>query len=163
MSNIDELRKKFEDCFNAVEAYEVDPGKKDIVIHLLLKSAEEQFCVTTLKERLSILFEYEKNYLGLIKDYKEEIKFIGSLQEDLRKERAKFFSDTLRDVSTAMRESQVPDETSIAWIKELVNSYTNSLDVSSMLIEEHTFDSIGKIKAKSKKLANPSASLPDEN
>ena len=74
-------------------------------------------------EILNKLFEYEKNCLDLIKEFKEEIKFASSLQEDIRKERTSFFSKDFGDISKNLKESQVDDETAAAWLKELVNSY----------------------------------------
>lgn len=147
MTSAIEFSKVLDNCFNDVE---MDTKTKEAIKKSVLINFKEHVGISKLKERLSILFEYEKNYLSLIKEFKEEIKFIGSLQEDLRKERAKFFSDTLREVSTAMKESQVPSEVASKWIEELVNSYTKSLDVSSGLIEEHTFDTIGDIRSQAK-------------
>lgn len=149
MSNTIEFSKALDNCFNDIEmdAKAIEAIKKTILINF-----NEQVSTSKLKEKLGILFEYEKNYLGLIKEYKEEIKFVGTLQEDLRKERAKFFSDTLREVSIAMKESQVPSEVASKWIEELVNSYTKSLDISNGLIEEHTFDTIGDIRKQAKEL-----------
>ncbi|URT78604.1 hypothetical protein [Klebsiella pneumoniae] len=57
--------------------------------------------------------------MQLIAEYKEEIKFASSLQEDLRKERAKFFSETLKEVHQTLNESQVDNEVASKWIKEL--------------------------------------------
>ena len=48
--------------------------------------------------KLELLYEYEKHYLELIKGYKEEIKFASALQEDLRRERSQFFTQTLKEV-----------------------------------------------------------------
>lgn len=97
------------------------------------------------KEKLDLLFQYERNYLSLIKEFKEEIKFAATIQEDLRKERAKFFSEVLDDVSATMKKSQVSEQVADQWIKELVASYTKSLDVSSDLLSDETMDSFGKI------------------
>jgi hypothetical protein len=72
----------------------------------------------------------------------------------LRKERAKFFSDTLRDVSGALKDAQVSTEVASRWIQELVNSYTKSLDLSSGIIEENTIDSIGDIRKQAKEAIN---------
>ena len=99
-----------------------------------------------MKTRLGILFDYEKKYLELVKEFKEEIKFAGSIQEDLRKERAKFFSDTLKEVSLTLQECQVESSVASVWVKELVGSYTKSLDLSSGLIEEQVIDTVGKIR-----------------
>ena len=96
-------------------------------------------------------YTYEKNYLELVKEYKEEIKFASTMQEDLRKERAKFFAETLKEVSETLKNSQVDNDVASRWVKELVNSYTKSLDLSSGLIEEDTLDMIGKIRKESKK------------
>ncbi|EPH5257239.1 nickel transporter [Vibrio cholerae] len=103
-----------------------------------------------LKAKLEVLYNFEKNYLELVKEYKEEIKFASTLQEDLRKERSKFFSETLKEVSHTLSESQVDDDVASKWLKELVDSYTKSLDLSSGLIEEHTLDTIGKIRSEAK-------------
>lgn len=36
------------------------------------------------------------------------------------------------------------------WVEELVNSYTESLDLSGGLVEEHTLETIGKLRKKAK-------------
>jgi DNA-directed RNA polymerase sigma subunit (sigma70/sigma32) len=115
------------------------------------RNLNEAVSLSSLKAKLAILFEYEKNYLELVKTHKEEIKFASSIQEDLRKERAKFFSDTLQEVSSTLAESQVDKEVASLWLQELVNSYTKSLDLSSGLIEEQTLDTIGKIREEAKR------------
>lgn len=103
-----------------------------------------------LKERLRTYFEYEKQYLELIKEYKEEIKFVNSIQEDLRKERAKFFSDTLSEVSASLKEADVDKATANKWIFDLVDSYTKSMNISQRLVEENTCDTIGEIRSRAK-------------
>jgi len=142
-----EFTKVIDDCFDKLD---IDKNIKDAIKKTIVLNFDEHLATSKLKERLQLLFEYERNYLSLIKDFKEEIKFVGSLQEDLRKERAKFFSDTLQEVSAALKDSQVSSEIASQWIQELVNSYTKSLDVSSGLIEEHTFDTIGDIRKQAK-------------
>lgn len=109
-----------------------------------------------------MLYNFEKNYLELVKEYKEEIKFASTLQEDLRKERAKFFSETLKEVSHTLSESQVDGDVASKWLKELVDSYTKSLDLSSSLIEEHTLDTIGRIRTEAK-LNKPSITSIDNH
>lgn len=139
------------ECF---EELDVNPNIKEAIKKTIILNFDSHLTEVKYRSRLQMLFEYEKNYLTLIKEFKEEIKFIGSIQEDLRKERAKFFSDTLREVSNAMKDSQVSTDVANQWIQELVNSYTKSLDVSAALIEEHTFDTIGNIRNKAKETIN---------
>lgn len=102
--------------------------------------------VEALRERLDLLHDYEKKFLTLIKEHKEEIKFINDFQEDVRRERAHFFSQVLRDVSSTLDEAQVDDDIAAEWIEQLVASYTASLDVSNSLTTSRAIDMSGKIK-----------------
>lgn len=142
-----EFEKMLADAFNISG---IDENAKKSIIKSITLQIDDYTTLANLKAKLAVLFEYEKNYLELIKTYKEEIKFAGSLQEDLRKERAKFFSETLKEVSSTLNESQVDQAVTSLWLKELVDSYTKSLDLSSSLIEEHTLDMIGVIRKEAK-------------
>lgn len=142
-----EFQKMLEDAFNTSE---IDANAKAALIKSITLRVDEYTTLGSLKAKLAVLYEYEKNYLELIKTYKEEIKFASSLQEDLRKERAKFFSETLKEVSNTLNSSQVESNVASVWLKELVDSYTQSLDLSSGLIEEHTLDMMGSIRKEAK-------------
>ncbi len=135
---------------SAVKASGADDSINSLLTEALTKELSSYVNLELLKTKLSVLYEFEKNYLELVKEYKEEIKFANTLQEDLRKERSKFFSETLKEVSETLSESQVDGEVASKWLKELVDSYTNSLNLSSGLIEEHTLDMIGKIRKEAK-------------
>lgn len=143
----EELRKIID---SALSASGIDSAAKDQVSNTLSFEINSKTSVEFLKERLAVRFEYEKHYLELIKTFKEEIKFAASIQEDLRKERSKFFSETLREVSNTLKDSQVDGDVASIWLKELVDSYTKSLDLSGGLVEEHSLDTIGKIRSGSK-------------
>jgi hypothetical protein len=140
-----------EACFNNVDIAE---DAKTAIIRTILLNVREFESISRLQQRLEILYQHEKNYLTLIKDFKEEIKFIGSMQEDLRKERARFFSDTLKEVTEALNDSKVSDEVASQWLEELVGTYTHSLDLSVGLIEEHTADIVSEIRAQAQELVN---------
>ena len=105
-----------------------------------------------LKSQLNIYYEYEKHYLDMLKEYKEEIKFASTLQEDLRKERANFFSEKLKEVSATLKDTGVDDKVRGEWIKELVKSYTGSLDISEKLVEEHVVEAFNDIKGTEKEI-----------
>lgn len=135
---------------SAVQASGADESINSRLTEVLNKELSSYVNLELLKTKLDVLYNFEKNYLELVKEYKEEIKFASTLQEDLRKERSKFFSETLKEVSTTLSESQVDGEVASKWLKELVDSYTKSLDLSSGLIEEHTLDMIGKIRNEAK-------------
>ncbi len=110
------------------------------------KYIEEKVSLTFMKCKLDLLFEYEKHYLSLIKEYKEEIKFATSLQEDLRKERANFFSATLREVYATLQTTKVGPEMETMWLEKLVSSYTESLDLSAELAKERTLTRVSELK-----------------
>lgn len=99
-----------------------------------------------LKERLDIYWTYENHYFDVLKNYKEELKFVASMQEDLRKERAKFFGETLKEVSNTLKETQVSPDIQSKWIASLVSSYTQSLDLSGNLIQEKTNQRLDDLK-----------------
>jgi 6-pyruvoyl-tetrahydropterin synthase len=136
--------------YNAFTGVEIDENLKILIIKNIELSIKEKIDLSSLKEKLEILYSYEKNYLMLVKEFKEEIKFASSIQEDLRKERAKFFAETLKEVSETLKKSEVSSEVASKWVEELVNSYTKSLDLSSGLIEEHTIETIGKLRKDAK-------------
>lgn len=146
-NKMEKLRSELQSLFEGIE---IDANIKNIIVNKFLNKIANEVSLGNLKERLEVLYEFEKNYLELIKDYKEEMKFAANLQEDLRKERTKFFSEDIKEVSNTLKESQVDGKVASLWIKELVGSYTKSLDLSSGLIEEQTLDMIGEIRQQAK-------------
>lgn len=97
-------------------------------------------------KKLEILYNHEKHFLDILKDYKEEIKFASSLQADIRKEEATFFASTLKEVCLSLKETQVDPKYQAQWIFDLVSSYTSSLRLSSKLAEEHVINLLGDIQ-----------------
>ncbi len=85
------------------------------------------------KSKMELLFAYERHYLELIKEFKEEIKFAGSLQEDLRRERSQFFTQTLREVVQTLQMQEIDKVVASRWIEDLVSSYTKSILIRNIL------------------------------
>ncbi len=102
------------------------------------------------KAKLELLFQYEKHYLEMIKGYKEEIKFAASLQEDLRRERSQFFTQTLREVVQTLQTQEIDKKVASQWIEELVASYTKSIDLSSDLAKTHVVQVLSIFKEETK-------------
>lgn len=105
-------------------------------------------------KKLTILYNHEKHFLDILKDYKEEIKFASSLQAEIRKEESAFFSSTLKEVCNSLKETQVDPKFQAQWIFDLVSSYTSSLRLSSKLAEEHVFNLIGEIQKEAAETVN---------
>jgi hypothetical protein len=141
---------------------EMDEHAKELLIKNLELTIGEKVDLASLKTKLEILYNYEKNYLELVKEFKEEIKFASSIQEDLRKERSKFFAETLKEVSETLKNSQVDSQVASRWVEELVDSYTKSLNLSSGLVEEHTLETIGKLRKGAKSSVKKSELKEDD-
>ena len=120
-------------------------------IKLDVKEILDDYITEKIKNKLQVLYEYEKHYLDLIKEYKEEIKFASTIQEDLRRERSQFFSQSLKEVSDSLKDAQVDETVAAKWIQQLVGSYTRSLDLSESLTNTQVLDSIGKLRKETKK------------
>lgn len=110
------------------------------------KSILEKVDNPSRDKKLEILYNHEKHYLEILKEYKEEIKFASSLQAEIRKEEATFFSSTLKEVCNSLKETQVDPKYQVQWIFDLVSSYTSSLRLSSKLAEEHVINLLGDIQ-----------------
>lgn len=117
-----------------------------------------------LDNKLEILYNHEKHFLDILKDYKEEIKFAESLQADIRKEQAAFFSSTLKEVCTSLKETQIDQQYQVQWIFDLVKSYTSSLKISSRLAEDHVISLLGEIQEKAdKEISKNTKKTKDDN
>jgi len=101
--------------------------------------------VAVLRARLETLYEYEKRHLDLLQEYKEEIKFANSLQEDLRRERAQLYSQVLRDAASALKQAEVDKVVAAEWIQDLVRSYTESLNTSMDLVNTRVVETLGDL------------------
>ena len=135
----------FERAFNVIEK-ECNNTANQICKHYEKVLEDEKKNNNPVSVKLSNLYEHEKHLLDLLKDYKEEIKFAISLQTELRKEQANFFSSTLKEVCNSLKDEQISKECAKKWIEDLVASYTSSLKLSYQLTDENIMTSIGNIK-----------------
>lgn len=149
-----------EDIANFLRDIDIDRNTKIALQQAIGMWADHLVSEGNLKNRLNILFEYEKHYLELIKEYKEEIKFSASLQEDLRRERSQFFTQVLREVSETLKNASVDSSVASQWTQDLVDSYTKSIDLSGDLAKTHVIDVIGKIRESAKSEVKSEISEP---
>ena len=151
------FKKNLSDLLNQVDMDGNAKGSLQKTIGLWLDQLVSE---ENLKNKLEILYEYERHYLELIKEYKEEIKFAVSLQEDLRRERSQFFTQVLREVSETLKNASVDSTVASQWTQDLVDSYTKSIELSGDLAKTHAIDVIGKLRESTKAEAK---SLIEEN
>ena len=146
-SLVKSLVELYKPPLNIFEIYQTDRPQNektgsDIVI-----------CRCSLKKSqgLELNFQYEKQYLQLINEYKEEIKFVYETQENLRKERTQFFTNSLKDIIQTMKSSDIDKSLSEKWIKELVASYTKSIDFSGDLVKTHVIEILSLLASEIKR------------
>ncbi|WP_428565688.1 MAG: hypothetical protein ACP59X_05000 [Solidesulfovibrio sp. DCME] len=108
----------------------------------------------SLNKKLDLFYTFEKNYLMLIKEHKEEIKFVHSVQEDLRRERSNFFTQILKDASESLKKAEIDSKIASSWLQELVSCYTKSLNLSNEIVSTHSVDIIGELRAKKSEVFN---------
>ena len=148
----EELNKAI-DCITEEDQKKII-AKSESYCENLTKRLIEKVDNTSRDKNLTILYNHEKHLLDILKDYKEEIKFASSLQAEIRKEEASFFSSTLKEVCNSLKETQVSTQCQAAWILDLVSSYTSSLKLSNKLAEGHVINLIGTIQEETSKTLN---------
>lgn len=151
-NNVDKLINMFSPALNQSTKI-VQPNLINTTEEIMSNNMEISGQLSETKNKLELLYQYEKHYLGLIKEYKEEIKFANTLQEDLRRERTLFFTQTLKDVIQTMKIAEVDNGVSAQWIQELVASYTKSIDLSSDLAKTHVIEILSILTAETKREA----------
>ena len=142
---VEKLIKKYKPAINLEQVIQSIPTET-----IMPNDTEMTGQLSETKSKLELLYQYEKHYLGLIKEYKEEIKFANTLQEDLRRERSQFFTQTLKDVIQTMKTAEVDKTVSAQWIQELVANYTKSIDLSSDLAKTHVIEIINTLSTEAK-------------
>jgi len=150
-SIVENLIKIYKPFMNSSEQLNQPEPKEKIMANETQLTAGQ---LTETKSKLELLYQYEKHYLELIKAYKEEIKFANSLQEDLRRERSQFFTQTLKEVVLTMKSAEVDKTVSAQWIQDLVASYTKSIDLSGDLAKTHVIEILSILTAETKREAS---------
>lgn len=114
-----------ENCFREFD--DGNPGKKDPSIH--------------------VLFEYEKHYMELVREYSNEIKFIADMLAALRTEQTEFYEKTLPKISRSMTEDQsVDDGMKKIWLNRLSQNLDRSFLISEKLINDYATKSVDEFK-----------------
>lgn len=151
------IKTEFEKSIKSIcseEEFKKVPNLSEGYSEFVAKVVTEKVENPMRDKKLSILYNHEKHFLDILKDYKEEIKFAASLQAEIRKEESVFFSSTLKEVCNSLKETQVDPKFQVKWIFDLVSSYTSSLRLSSKLADEHVIKLLGEIQKEAVETVN---------
>ena len=95
---------------------------------------------------LQVLYDYEKHYMELIKQHKNEIVFIENMLKDYRQENIDFFNNQLSRISQKLDAEHINKDMKNAWLKRLEENMNRSFAVSEKLITDYTTKKLDEFK-----------------
>lgn len=95
---------------------------------------------------LQILYDYEKHYMELIRQHKNEIIFIENMLKDYRQENIDFFNNQLSRISQKLDAEHINKDMKNAWLKRLEENMNRSFAISEKLITDYTTKKLDEFK-----------------
>lgn len=95
---------------------------------------------------LQVLYDYEKHYMELIKQHKNEIVFIENMLKDYRQENIDFFNNQLSRISQKLDAEHIDKDMKNAWLKRLEENMNRSFAISEKLITDYTTKKLDEFK-----------------
>lgn len=95
---------------------------------------------------LQVLYDYEKHYMELIRQHKNEIIFIENMLKDYRQENIDFFNNQLSRISQKLDAEHINKDMKNAWLKRLEENMNRSFAVSEKLITDYTTKKLDEFK-----------------
>ena len=95
---------------------------------------------------LQVLYDYEKHYMELIKQHKNEIVFIENMLKDYRQENIDFFNNQLSRISQKLDAEHIDKDMKNACLKRLEENMNRSFAISEKLITDYTTKKLDEFK-----------------
>lgn len=95
---------------------------------------------------LQVLYDYEKHYMELIRQHKNEIVFIENMLKDYRQENIDFFNNQLSRISQKLDAEHIDKDMKNAWLKRLEENMNRSFAISEKLITDYTTKKLDEFK-----------------
>lgn len=95
---------------------------------------------------LQVLYDYEKHYMELIRQHKNEIIFIENMLKDYRQENINFFNNQLSRISQKLDAEHINKDMKNAWLKRLEENMNRSFAISEKLITDYTTKKLDEFK-----------------
>ena len=95
---------------------------------------------------LQVLYDYEKHYMELIRQHKNEIVFIENMLKDYRQENIDFFNNQLSKISQKLDAEHIAKDMKNAWLKRLEENMNRSFAISEKLITDYTTKKLDEFK-----------------
>lgn len=95
---------------------------------------------------IQVLYDYEKHYMELIRQHKNEIVFIENMLKDYRQENIDFFNNQLSKISQKLDAEHIDKDMKNAWLKRLEENMNRSFAISEKLITDYTTKKLDEFK-----------------
>ncbi len=96
---------------------------------------------------------YEEAYMKLLKNYKDEIREIEIMMEQVRQERETFYLKKMPEIKAAMVQDEVSPEIQQQWLAEIQENTERSFKISESLIQHYVTDNLDEFTRKLKETA----------
>lgn len=101
---------------------------------------------------LQQLYDYERHYMELVKNFQPQIEFVDKLHRDYRQEHTKFYSEDLPAVAEKLQALPVSEDVRKEWLEALQAHMQKSFETGKNFIDLLTTKTIedfnAQIKAK---------------
>lgn len=106
-------------------------------------------------QNAAVFMAYEKHYMELVRNYKNEISFINEMLVDIRKERTDFLTNVLPSIEKGLKnDSEISEEIREEWIVELRNNMEKSFQESERIIQHYITKNQDQFEKKMKEILN---------
>lgn len=82
-----------------------------------------------------MLYEYEKHYMRLVKDFQHEIEFIDGLHAKHAQEVKNFYANDLPAIIEKLKSEPITEDVRSEWIKRLEEHISKSFEMSQKFLD----------------------------
>lgn len=117
-----------------------------------LFEAFETASVNNKNQTIIDLFECQKAYAQLIREYKEEFEYVQNSLKGLREERRNFYKLELPKIKEVLETDTVQPETQKIWVEELQKDMERSFLMSERLLNDLAVKQIHEFKQEAERI-----------
>lgn len=108
--------------------------------------------VASKNQTIADLFECQKAYAQLIREYKEEFEYIQCSLAELREEQRNFYEIELPKIIEVLNCDEVEKDAQRMWIDELQKSMSKSFQMSEKLMNDLAIKQMDEFKKEAEKI-----------
>ena len=94
-----------------------------------------------------MLYEYERHYMRLVKDFRHEIEFIDGLHDKHEREVKNFYANELPAIIKKLEAEPIADDVRREWLNHLEGHISKSFEMSQKFLDALTTKKIEEFDA----------------